>query len=678
MHAAPGKPPWGPESSSGGFLRILWLGTSMVLLLVGLLVGFTQTQSLGRHRRQSELKARNRAEVIEQTLANSLKILELSLATAEEEYRRLRSQARFDEAGFQAYLLRMYGRLPPFLEGLRVADSDGRVRFGNGLNPGAPVSIADREYFLQLKRDPRAGLVVSKPVLGRVSQRWVIIFARRVTGPTGAFEGVVYATVLLDQFTKIFAGMELGPRGEAILRDPGDTIIARHPLSPELGGISGVKPPPRPFQDMVEAKKTEALYTVTGVVDRVERTYAVRKIGNHPLYLLVGLSTRDFMEEWRNEAQRLGLLYLLFVVVTVTGTALLHRSWRNQQEALHAMVRQEHRFRMLFESAGDAIFIQDLEGRLLEVNQAGMERMGMSAPQVPGAGTRLNVPDIHHLLEGQEEVIFQTALAGPGGDLLQVEIRSRRVEYEGRPAILSIARDLSERRRVDILKEEFISLVSHELRTPLTAIRGSIGLLMGGVGGELSEQGKLLVDTALRNTEQLVRIVNDLLDLQAMERGMLPVSLVEVELGDLVKESIRAQVPYGHLFEVTYALEAPPEPLRVLGDPLRLQQIMANLLSNATKYSPAGGVVKVRLKGLPDRARVEVEDAGPGIPEAFHSRVFHKFAQSQVGNTRQTSGTGLGLSIAKAIVELHHGTIGFTCPPEGGTLFWFELPPKPS
>lgn len=666
------------SAASRAFLKSLWFGVGLLLLLVGIVVTFALRESLERHRQQTLQQAQNRSEVLEQSLGSSIQILEVSLDAVVEEYRRLRTQPRFDGPGFQSYLQRMHGRLPQFLEGLRATDGEGGVRFGNGLNPATPISIADREYFHKLKREPKAGLIFSKPILARVSKKWAITLCRRLDGPTGAFEGITYATVPLERLTQIFSNLDTGPRGVVALRDPGITILAHHPLVPEVGGISGERPPPPAFRDLVASGRTQAVYTVAAL-DRVERIYAVRRIREYPLYILVGLATEDYRDEWRQEVRRMSLLLVPFVFVTLIGATLLQRGWSRQRNALDSLARQEQRFRLLFENAGDAIFIQDLNGRLLEVNQAACDRLGVPKPErgsplAPELAKRLRAPEIRDLLEGQDELIFETTQIGPQEELQHVEISSRRLEYDGRPAILSVSRDLGERRRIDRLKEEFISLVSHELRTPLTAIRGAIGLLRGGVAGALSPQAEPLLDNALRNTDRLVRIVNDLLDLQRMEKGMLPVALEDLQLQPVLQEALAAQEPYGTLFEVTYALEMPPTPIPIKGDPQRLQQILANLLSNATKFSPPGGVVTLRALPAQSVVRIEVIDDGPGIPEGFRKHVFHKFSQSQTGNTRQAGGTGLGLSITKALVELHGGRIGFLCPPRGGTIFWFELP----
>jgi signal transduction histidine kinase len=233
---------------------------------------------------------------------------------------------------------------------------------------------------------------------------------------------------------------------------------------------------------------------------------------------------------------------------------------------------------------------------------------------------------------------------------------------------------LHEQRRLERLKNEFISVVSHELRTPLTSIHGALGLISTGMGGDLSPRGKQLLEVACRNSERLVRLVGDILDLQKIESGAMQFHLRPIELRSLLEHSIEANQAYAAGLGVALALLARPAEARVYADPDRLVQVMTNLLSNAAKFSPSGDTVVVSAERHGDSIRVSVTDRGPGIPEDFRHRVFQKFAQADSSTTREKGGTGLGLSISKAIIERLGGRMGFTTGPGAGTTFHFELP----
>ncbi|HJV89625.1 MAG TPA: ATP-binding protein [Holophagaceae bacterium] len=237
------------------------------------------------------------------------------------------------------------------------------------------------------------------------------------------------------------------------------------------------------------------------------------------------------------------------------------------------------------------------------------------------------------------------------------------------------AEDASERVKVQKLKDEFVSMVSHELRTPLTSIQGSLDLLRGGVLGALPPPVQNLLDVASQNGRRLAKLIEDLLNLERLQTGRIEFHFETVDARELAVQTLAALTPFAGPLGVRLALEAPEGrafPLRTDAD--RLQQVLTNLISNAAKHSPKGAVVRVRLIPLEDRIRIEVIDRGPGIPEAFRSQIFGKFAQAETGTTRAQGGAGLGLYIAKKMVEHLDGTIGFESEVGMGTTFFVELP----
>ncbi|HYW58470.1 MAG TPA: PAS domain S-box protein [Polaromonas sp.] len=234
--------------------------------------------------------------------------------------------------------------------------------------------------------------------------------------------------------------------------------------------------------------------------------------------------------------------------------------------------------------------------------------------------------------------------------------------------------DVTELKRIDRMKSEFVSTVSHELRTPLTSIRGSLGLVWGGVAGPLPEKAKELVGIAKSNCERLIRLINDILDSEKIESGKMRFEMQTLELASLMAQALTANEGFAAQHHVKTVLIEPGAPVRVSADSDRLIQVVTNLLSNAIKFSPPEGVVPVVLQRRPGWVRVEISDKGPGIPEEFRKRIFQKFSQADSSDTRQKGGTGLGLNISKAIIERMGGSIGFTTESQVGTTFYFELP----
>ena len=245
---------------------------------------------------------------------------------------------------------------------------------------------------------------------------------------------------------------------------------------------------------------------------------------------------------------------------------------------------------------------------------------------------------------------------------------------ESPPVFVAVVQDITEHKKIERMKSELISTVSHELRTPLTSIRGSLGLMVGGVAGELPPKAKVLSDIAYKNSERLILLVNDILDMEKIEAGKMEIHCKPVELMPLLYQSLETNRAYGDQFNVTYELENDLPGIVVNVDDNRLMQVFANLLSNAAKFSFDGGKVKIEVIAGGDRVRVAIKDNGSGISEEFSSHIFQRFAQGDSSDTRKKGGTGLGLSITRAIVEKMGGSIGFSSEPNVLTTFFVEFP----
>jgi signal transduction histidine kinase len=233
-------------------------------------------------------------------------------------------------------------------------------------------------------------------------------------------------------------------------------------------------------------------------------------------------------------------------------------------------------------------------------------------------------------------------------------------------------RDVTERTLADRVKSDFLAIVSHELRTPLTAIHGAVRMLESDVAGPIGGEAKALLEIASTNSARLGRVVDDLLDLQRIEAGKLALHAGSVDLCAVLDRVLGHHEGAAKEADVKLAGEYAALP-HVPGEDGRLEQVFANLVGNAIKFSPRGGLVHVRATALVGRVRVEISDEGPGIRDGDRARVFQKFVQLEGADTRQKGGSGIGLAIAKGIVESHGGAIGIE-PREPGSTFWVELP----
>jgi PAS domain S-box-containing protein len=241
-------------------------------------------------------------------------------------------------------------------------------------------------------------------------------------------------------------------------------------------------------------------------------------------------------------------------------------------------------------------------------------------------------------------------------------------------AVIAQGRDVTAQLEAERMKKEFTSTLSHELRTPLTSIIGSLQLINTGVMGKLEKDIAELTVVAERNGQRLLDLINDILDVDKIESGKLTLAPEVIPVDELVREAMMLNKAFAERFKVRFASHGEVPDRKVHADRKRLLQVMTNLLSNAAKFSPEGGVVEISTEDAGPNVRVAVHDRGSGIPEEFRPRIFGRFTQADSTATRQKGGTGLGLAICKRLVELMQGRIGFDDRPGGGTTFWFELP----
>ncbi len=351
---------------------------------------------------------------------------------------------------------------------------------------------------------------------------------------------------------------------------------------------------------------------------------------------------------------------------------------------LDALKVSESRLRRLINSSLIGICQGDMNGHLTLVNDALIQLIGSSHNEIinnrvewikftPPEFQAAHQTAMQNLKQTGHTTPFYSELLHRDGHNIPVMVGLAQLEgseFEWVGFVL----DLTEQKKADKVKSEFISVVSHELRTPITSIRGSMSILESGVLGELTPKAKQLVEIANRNSQRLLLLVNDILDMEKLISGKMIFKSEAFDLHELAKQAIEANTSYAAAFDVRYQLNLQTSIKLAIGDPERTMQVFANLLSNAAKFSPKGESVELFILANRKSLRVEVKDKGPGIPEEFRERIFSKFAQADGSNTRQQGGTGLGLSISKNIVEKMSGEIGFDTEQGKGTSFWFSLP----
>ena len=359
------------------------------------------------------------------------------------------------------------------------------------------------------------------------------------------------------------------------------------------------------------------------------------------------------------------------------------------KQALESVRDNENRIKTIIETAQGAFIGVNFEGRITDWNTQAEKMLGWRREDILGQPLDTLLPERFKANISKAIQIFSSTGAANfintqlerlvltnDGRELPVEVRIGLVNTPKLKFFSAFLHDISERKQVERMKNEFVSTASHELRTPLTAIYGALSLVNSGLVGELSPDAKELIGVSYRSAERLVRLVNDILDVEKIESRSMTYERVVQPVLPLLEQSIRATQAYADQYQVRFELVCESgQDAQASVDADRVIQVVVNLLSNAAKFSPAGGAeVTVRLKRRPGFVRVSVTDSGCGIPESFHSRIFHRFAQADASDQRQKGGTGLGLNICKSIIEAHEGQIDFVSEAGKGSEFYFDLP----
>jgi PAS domain S-box-containing protein len=363
-------------------------------------------------------------------------------------------------------------------------------------------------------------------------------------------------------------------------------------------------------------------------------------------------------------------------------------------EALHRATRQRE---LILESVADGIYGIDLEGRLTFINEAGAHALGYTREQLAGRDMHLAIQHSHadgtpsststspilQALRRCEPIRMNNDVFWRrDGTAIPVEYSANPLMEEGRVSGMVVAfQDVSERRRLDRMKDEFISTVSHELRTPLTSLRAALGLVSSGALDKRPEKQRQMVEMAIGNCDRLVRLVNDILDFDSVEKGRLSLQRQSVEAVDLLRRAADVAHSTAGTARIDFLINAAPA--MVLADEERIMQVLNELVTNAIKFSKQDTTIRLSARRAVAKGSGAnevcfiVEDQGRGIAQEKLERIFERFQQGDASDSRTLGGTGLGLALCRSIVEQHGGRIWAESEVGKGSRFMFTLPAAP-
>lgn len=458
--------------------------------------------------------------------------------------------------------------------------------------------------------------------------------------------------------------------------------------------FEAVKGIPLPFD--AAALEVPVEETLSGIVARTGRPMVEMNAWERPEYAnatLRRLSVRTFVcVPMIVSARVVGVLSLAHPEAIQVDHRLLQwaesianyvASLTERKRAEEALRVSEERYRALFEGANDAIFVHQLNldgtfGRFIAVNDVASARLGYSREELLGMTPAdiiapdavADVSEILGRLRADGRITFETAHRARDGHLIPVEISTRLLDLEGQRTALSIARDITERKRAEQFREEYVSLISHDLRAPLTVIMGQAELL-SRISSSADEPRRAQCVEAIRcSGKRLAAMIQDLVDSVRLESGQMELKRESLVLQDLLREIAAHAIP--PIYQGRVRLHLPDDPWRVIADREHLQRVVVNLITNALKYSDSQQVVDVRLVQQDDQAQLSVVDRGEGVEPRDLPHIFERFYRTRAA--KKAEGLGLGLYICRQIVEAHGGRIWVDSEVGKGSAFHVGLP----
>ena len=644
-----------PDKSRPIFVPLFGGLLLLNLFVIGLL-GLWQYQSWRQYRARAFTATENLATTLQHDILDNVGMVDIALLALAREKSLQEHEGFIDLSLYNRYFEHIQQRLPE-LFAVRITDASGVIIAASDADRNGTKqtgrSLADREYFIRARDEPKAGLIISKPLIGATTHQWTLIFARRLERADGRFDGIVYGAMVLERYVNLFSGVDLGSQGVVALRDGDLNLIVRQPSVVQPDSAPERLRPPDPLKRLVESGQTSGYYENDSLVDGVKRLLFFQKVGDFPLYVAVGVGKEEVLAAWRRDLYRMILAALTFVVASATITLMFWRSWCRQAEiserALEANLQLQASVATLRERDEDLRATQEVArlgvysldyGSDLFVGSDELREIYGLEPDEPLSVTRwleIMHPDDRPMMEniaartpGMTQLNLQYRVIRPkdGRTIwLQVVGKIERDESDKPIRVRGAVQDITQR----CLAEQHIQSLNEELEDRVqqrtaqlealnqdlirardaanagarakadflanmsheirTPMNAVIGFTHLALATDLTARQRDYVDKIMMAARSLLRLINDVLDFSKIDAGKLSLEQMPFSLDTVLAEvsDILAVQVSEKRLEMRFDTDRDVPPT-LIGDAARLHQVLLNLLSNAVKFTETGMV----------------------------------------------------------------------------------------
>jgi len=680
-------------------LTVLLVNAFVVALLADNLI-----EAKDQEERDVQTTTQNMALLLDHGVTELTGKIDLSLrGIASELERQLRSNGRLDNPQAVDAMLAERSSWMNGMAEFRVADAAGVLRNGPGVSAGAVVSYADRAFFSAHRDHPEQGMIVTDPVIGRVTKTWSIPFTLRYNAPDGRFAGVIAAGVPVAQFAGLLSGLDVGPHGAALLRSADTGLIALYPSTQAWSAQTGAKKYSPELARIIASGVPSQTFHTTEAGDNQERTNSYRRLAMPPFFIVVGKGADDYLAGWRAHVKRAVAIEVVFLALTCLVAWLLLRSLRLVQEA-------SRRIQAFIEASPVPYALVDPARRLVYLNHAFERRFGYGLAELPSvdAWWDLVLPDPAYRawMDGERrERVRRDNTGEPQLPPLQLALRCKdgsartvlasSILLEGASAgsrLMVLADITAQKNAADALAclnteleqrvasrtadlqeamrqlESFSYTVAHDLRAPLRAINGFSAIVVMNNQDKLDAESVGYLERIRRATLHMGELVDDLLNLTRLSRDT--VRRQQVDLSAAAAEILASLAERGPQRRVELRI-APG--LAAHCDPTLIGVVLTNLLGNAWKFSAGADPARIEfgVRQIDGATVYTVADNGAGFDMQFAGKLFEPF--QRLHRIDQFEGTGIGLATVKKIIALHGGRVWIESAVGVGTTVFFTL-----